>query len=78
MIRRAKKVVFGHFLEFGLCRLVRPLVRSKISWITALRIFLIFCMNVPYYKGKKRTQPFFQESCSSTNQLPHITKPDLN
>ena len=40
-------------------------VRSQISWITALRIFLIFCMNVPYYKGKKPTRPFFQENSSS-------------
>ena len=41
------------------------LVREHFSRITALRIFLIFCMNVPYYKGKKRTRPFFQENSSS-------------
>ena len=28
-------------------QLVSQLVSSQISWITALRIFLIFCMNVP-------------------------------
>jgi hypothetical protein len=32
---------------------------------TALRIFLIFCMNVPYYKGKKRTRRFFQKNSGS-------------
>ena len=40
-------------------------VREHFSRRTALRIFLIFCMNVPYYKGKKRTRRFFREnSCS--------------
>ena len=40
-------------------------VREHFSRRTALRIFLIFCMNVPYYKQKKRTRPFFREnSCS--------------
>ena len=32
---------------------------------TALRIFLILCMHVPYHKGKKRTWPFFQENSGS-------------
>ena len=46
-------------------RLVGPLVRHHFSRITAPRIFLIFCMNVPYYKDKKRTRRFFREnSCS--------------
>ena len=32
---------------------------------TALRILIIFCMKVPYYKGKKLTQPFFRKSSGS-------------
>jgi len=41
------------------------LVSKQYSWRTALRIFLIFCMNVPYYKGKKRTRPFVRENSGS-------------
>ena len=26
---------------------------------------MIFCMNVPYHKGKKRTRPFVRENSSS-------------
>ena len=32
---------------------------------TAHRIILIFCMNVPYYKGKKRTRRFSREKSGS-------------
>ena len=32
---------------------------------TAHRIFPIFCMNVPYYKGKKRTRRFSREKSGS-------------
>ena len=45
--------------------LVSESVRSQISWITALRIFLIFCMNVHWVKGKKRTRRFFRKNSSS-------------
>ena len=34
-------------------------------WRTALTIFLIFCMNVSYYKTKKRTGPFVREKSGS-------------
>ena len=34
-------------------------------WRTALRIFPIFCMNVPYYKVTQRTRRFFREKSSS-------------
>ena len=41
------------------------LVGYGFFWRTGLRIFPIFCMNVPYYKNKKRTRRFFREkSCS--------------
>ena len=41
------------------------LVSDGFFWRTGLRIFLIFCMNVPYYQRKKRTRRFFREnSCS--------------
>ena len=47
------------------CRVGSPLVSLQFSRRTARWIFLIFCMNVPYYKGKKRTRRFFREkSCS--------------
>ena len=36
-------------------------------WRTALTIFLIFGMNVSYYKTKKRTGPFFREKSGSFN-----------
>ena len=32
---------------------------------TALRIFLIFSMKVPYYKGKKRARRFFRKNSGS-------------
>ena len=55
-------IIHENMLKNGL---FNPLVCEHFSRITALRIFLIFCMNVPYHKGKKRTRPFFQEnSCS--------------
>ena len=41
------------------------IVGKRYSWRTALRIFLILCIHVPYYKGKKRTRPFFQEKSGS-------------
>ena len=40
-------------------------VGYSFSWRTAPRIFLIFCTNVPYHKGKKRTRPFFREKSGS-------------
>ena len=43
----------------------RLVVRPLNSWKTALRIFLIFCMNVPYHKGKKLTRPFVREKSGS-------------
>ena len=47
------------------CPFLSVSVRNHFSWKTALRIFPIFCMNVPYYKNKKRTRRFFREkSCS--------------
>ena len=32
---------------------------------TALRIFMIFCMKVPYYKSKKRARQFFRKKSGS-------------
>ena len=49
----------------GLWMLVCLLVSQLKIWRTALTIFLIFCMNVPYYKTKKRTGPFFREKSGS-------------
>ena len=49
--------------SLSVCLLVSQL---KI-WRTALTIFLIFGMNVPYYKTKKRTRPFFREKSGSFN-----------
>ena len=62
-----KGVLFSTSVEVRLlnCWSVSQLVSSQISWITALRIFLIFCMNVHWVKGKKRTRRFFQENSSS-------------
>ena len=51
----------GSTLQF----LVGWLVSEQFSRITAPRIFPIFCMNVPYYKGKKTTRPFFREKSGS-------------
>ena len=47
------------------CPLVSWLVGHQFSWRTALRIFPIFCMNVQYNKGKKRTRRFFREKSGS-------------
>ena len=60
----------GSTLQFSTLVEVRvlvfsPLVSEQFSRITALRIFLIFFMNVPYYKGKKTTRPFFREKSGS-------------
>ena len=41
------------------------LVGEQVFSKTALRIFMIFCMNVPYHKGKKRTRPFVRENSRS-------------
>ena len=49
----------------GRYSVVRLFVRHQYSRRTALRIFLIFCMNVPYHKGKKRTRPFVRENSGS-------------
>ena len=53
-------------LRLGLLLLVGWVVVSyHFSRITAPRIFLIFCMNVPYYKDKKRAQRFSREKSGS-------------
>ena len=49
------------------------LVREHFSRITAPRIFPIFCMNVQYNKGKKRTRRFVREKSGSFNN--HDTVP---
>ena len=54
--------------------LVGWLVSYSFSWRTAPRIFLIFCMNVPYHKGKKRTRRFFQEKSGSFNNHENVPK----
>ena len=41
------------------------LIGDQISRKTALRIFSIFCTNVPYIKVTKRTRRFFREKSSS-------------
>ena len=41
------------------------LICLHFSGKTALRIFPIFCMNVPYYKVTQRTRRFFREKSSS-------------
>ena len=49
------------------------IVGPSVGWLvhllffrkTAHRIFPIFCMNVPYYKGKKRTRRFSREKSGS-------------
>ena len=41
------------------------LICHHFSGKTALRIFPIFCMNVPYYKVTQRTRRFFREKSSS-------------
>ena len=46
-------------------------------WRTALTIFLIFCMNVPYYKTKKRTGPFVRENSGSFNNHENVPKTAL-
>ena len=55
-------------LQFLVGRLVREQDFSK----TVLRIFLIFCMNVPYHKGKKRTRPFVREKSGSFNNHENV------
>ena len=40
-------------------------VSYRFSRKTGLRIFLIFCMNFPYYKDKKLAWAFFREKSSS-------------
>ena len=52
-------------VRVGIPSVVRLFVRYQYSRRTALRIFLIFCMNVPYHKGKKRTRPFVREKSGS-------------
>ena len=52
---------------------VEPVVSRRYSWLvsyhffskTALRIFLIFCLKVPYYKGQKRARRFFRRNSGS-------------
>ena len=53
-------LVEGRYLIFS-----SWLVRRQNSRRTALRIFPIFGMNVPHYKTKKRTRPFFRENSGS-------------
>ena len=52
-------------LRSGLVLLVRWSVSLLFFRKTAHRIFPIFCMNVPYYKGKKRTRRFSREKSGS-------------
>ena len=67
------------FVEAGPIESLR-LVGWLVSWLvgyqffskTALRIFLIFCMKVPYYKGKKRTRRFFREKSGSFNNDEYV------
>ena len=47
------------------CPFLSVSVRNHFSWKTSPRIFPIFCMNVPYYKCKKRTRCFFRENSYS-------------
>ena len=37
----------------------------------ALTIFFIFCLKVPYYKGKKRSQAFFRKNSRSRDFGPN-------
>ena len=46
-------------------------------WKTAVTIFLIFGMNVSYYKTKKRTGPFFREKSGSFNNHENVPKTAL-
>ena len=64
----------GSTLQFSTSVEVRlGIVGPLVGWLltvqffrkTAHRIFLIFCMNVPYYKGKKRTRRFSREKSGS-------------
>ena len=43
----------------------RLVVSEQFFSKTALRIFLILCMKVPYYKSKKCTRPFFRKNTGS-------------
>ena len=63
-----------HLLNLRLRRSRSHRITLVSSWLvsnnqffskTALRIFLIFCMKVPYYKGKKRTRRFFRKNSGS-------------
>ena len=63
--------VEGRLLIFS--RSVREQDFSK----TALRIFLIFCMNLLYHKGKKRTRPFVRENSGSFNNHENVPKTAL-
>ena len=40
----------------------------------ALTIFFIFCLKVPYYKGKKRSQAFFRKNSRSRETVPKRPK----
>ena len=44
----------------------------------ALTIFFIFCMKVPYYKGKKRSQAFFRKNSRSREIGPNGPKTAQN
>ena len=55
--------------------MVRPSVRPSVGPSlniseTALRIFLIFCMKLGHYKGKKVTEPFFWKKWPRTRTGP--------
>ena len=54
-ISRLKGVLFSTSVEVRLGNVGLSVVCYQFSRITGLRIFLIFCMNVPYYKDKKET-----------------------
>ena len=52
-------------VRLGIVEVVGPLVSKQSFSKTALRIFMIFCMKVPYYKSKKRARRFFRKNTGS-------------
>ena len=47
---------------------ITPVVVIRVCSFS-LRIFVIFCMKAPYYKGKKCTQRFFPKNSGSFKML---------
>ena len=54
-----------HFLDYGKVAKGRSPLNEQLFLKTALRIFLILCMKVSYYKGQKLTRPFFRKNSGS-------------